>query len=57
MVPIIIGMVILGGYFQLRSSAFLSAGNLTNLFIQSTPFILLGMAEIWLLCSAISTSR
>ena len=49
MVPIIIGMVILGGYFQLRSSAFLSAGNLTNLFIQSTPFILLGMAEIWLL--------
>jgi len=26
MVPIIIGMVILGGYFQLRSSAFLSAG-------------------------------
>jgi D-xylose transport system permease protein len=28
---------------------FLSAGNITNLFIQATIFILLGMAEIWLL--------
>jgi D-xylose transport system permease protein len=49
MVPIIIGMVILGGYFQFRSSAFLSSGNLTNLFINSCPYILLGLAEIWLL--------
>jgi D-xylose transport system permease protein len=49
MVPIIIGIIILGAYFQIRSSAFLSSGNLTNLFIQSTPFMLLGMAEIWLL--------
>jgi D-xylose transport system permease protein len=49
MVPIIIGMVILGAYFQFRSSAFLSSGNLTNLFINSCPYILLGMAEIWLL--------
>jgi D-xylose transport system permease protein len=49
MIPIIIGIIILGAYFQFRSSAFLSAGNLTNLFIQSTPFMLLGMAEIWLL--------
>jgi D-xylose transport system permease protein len=49
MVPIIIGMIILGAYFQFRSSAFLSSGNLTNLFINSCPYILLGMAEIWLL--------
>ncbi len=49
MVPIIIGIIILGAYFQFRSSAFLSSGNLTNLFINSCPFILLGMAEIWLL--------
>ena len=28
---------------------FLSAGNITNLFIQATIYILLGMAEIWLL--------
>lgn len=49
MLPIIVGLVILGGYFEIRSSTFLSAGNLTNLFIQSTVFILLGMCEIWLL--------
>jgi len=48
--------VILRWVFQLRSSAFLSAGNLTNLFIQSTPFILLGMAEIWLLLLGDMTS-
>jgi D-xylose transport system permease protein len=49
MLPIIVGLVILGAYFEIRSSTFLSAGNLTNLFIQSTVFILLGMCEIWLL--------
>ena len=49
MVPIILGIVVLGAYFQFRSSAFLSSGNLTNLFINSCPFILLGMAEVWLL--------
>jgi D-xylose transport system permease protein len=49
MVPIIVGLIVLGAYFQIRSSTFLSAGNLTNLFIQATVFILLGMAEIWLL--------
>ena len=49
MLPIIVGLLILGAYFEIRSSTFLSAGNLTNLFIQSTVFILLGMAEIWLL--------
>ena len=49
MLPIIIGLVVLGGYFQFRSSTFLSANNLTDLFVQATIFILLGMAEIWLL--------
>ena len=36
-------------FFQIKSSAFLSAGNLTNLLTQGTTFILLGMAEIWVL--------
>jgi D-xylose transport system permease protein len=49
LLPIIIGIVILGAYFQYRSSAFLSPGNLNNLFIQSATYMLLGMAEIWLL--------
>lgn len=47
--PILIGLIALVIYFQIRSSVFLSAGNITNLFVQSTIFILLGMAEIWLL--------
>ncbi|HET9089692.1 MAG TPA: hypothetical protein VFN54_05265 [Acidimicrobiales bacterium] len=49
MVPIVLGLAILVVYFQMRNSVFLSAGNVTNLFVQATVFILLGMAEIWLL--------
>ena len=49
MVPIVLGLAILVVYFQVRNSVFLSAGNVTNLFVQATVFILLGMAEIWLL--------
>jgi D-xylose transport system permease protein len=47
--PILIGLAALIVYFYIRSSVFLSAGNITNLFIQATIFILLGMAEIWVL--------
>lgn len=47
--PIILGLVVLVVYFQVRNSVFLSSGNLTNLFVQATIFILLAMAEIWLL--------
>ena len=49
LVPIIVGLVVLVIYFQSRSSNFISAQNLTNLMIQATVFVLLGMAEIWLL--------
>ncbi len=49
MVPIVIGLAALVAYFQVRSPVFLSAGNITNLFMQATIFVLLGMAEIWLL--------
>ena len=49
MVPMVLGLAILVIYFQVRNSVFLSAGNVTNLFVQATVFILLGMAEIWLL--------
>ena len=48
-VPVIIALVVLVIYFQVRSSVFLSADNVTNLFIQAVGFILLGMAEVWLL--------
>jgi ABC-type xylose transport system permease subunit len=43
------GLTSLVLYFYFRNHVFLHPDNLTNLFIQSTVFILLGMAEIWLL--------
>ncbi len=49
LVPITVGLLVLIVYFQVRNSVFLSASNLTNLSIQATIYILLGMAEIWLL--------
>ncbi len=49
LVPVLIGLLVLVIYFQVRNTVFLSAGNLTNLFIQATIFILLAMAETWLL--------
>ncbi len=49
LLPILLGLAVLVIYFQIRNSVFLSAGNLTNLFVQATIFILLAMAETWLL--------
>lgn len=49
MIPIVVGLLVLGGYFEARSSAFLGVTNLTNLCVQASIFILLGMGEIWLL--------
>ncbi len=49
LLPILFGLAVLVAYFQVRNSVFLSAGNLTNLFVQATIFILLAMAETWLL--------
>ena len=47
--PVLGGLVILVIIFQVQNSVFLSAGNLTNLFVQGTTFVLLGMAEVWVL--------
>ena len=47
--PVVAGLIILVIIFQSKSSVFLSAGNLTNLLVQGSVFILLGMAEVWVL--------
>ncbi len=47
--PVTIGLIAIVIYFQSRNSLFLSAGNLVNLLVQGTPFIVLGMAEVWVL--------
>ena len=49
MLPIIVGLIALCIYFESRSSTFITVANLNNLVIQATVFVLLGMAEIWLL--------
>lgn len=47
--PVILGLVIVAIIFQLQQSVFLSAGNLVNLLEQAGPFIMLGMAEVFVL--------
>lgn len=47
--PVILGLVVIVIFFQVRNSLFLSAGNLVNLMIQGAPFVLLGMAEVFVL--------
>ena len=47
--PVIVGLVVIVIFFQVKSSLFLSAGNLVNLMAQSAFIITLGMAEIFVL--------
>ena len=47
--PIIVGLIAIVVFFQAKNSLFLSAGNLVNLMIQGAPFIVLGMAEVFVL--------
>lgn len=47
--PVIGGLVVIVAVFQAQSPAFLSAGNLTNLLVQGSVFMLLGMAEVFVL--------
>ncbi len=47
--PVIVGLIIIVIFFQIEQSQFLTAGNLVNLFVQSTVFIMFGAAEIFAL--------
>jgi D-xylose transport system permease protein len=47
--PVVGGLILLVIIFQVQDSVFLSAGNLTNLLVQGSVFVLLGMAEVWVL--------
>jgi D-xylose transport system permease protein len=47
--PVVAGLILLVIIFQVQDSVFLSAGNLTNLLVQGAVFVLLGMAEVWVL--------
>jgi D-xylose transport system permease protein len=47
--PVIVGLLIIGVIFQVQNSNFLTAGNLVNLMVQGSTFMLLGMAEVFAL--------
>jgi D-xylose transport system permease protein len=47
--PVILGLVVIVVYFQIRNSLFLSAGNLVNLMTQAAWIVTLGMAEVFVL--------
>jgi D-xylose transport system permease protein len=47
--PVIVGLLIIGIIFQVQNDNFLSAGNLVNLLVQAAVFMLLGMAEVFAL--------
>jgi D-xylose transport system permease protein len=47
--PVIIGLIVIVLIFQVKSSLFLSAGNLVNLMTQAAFIITLGMAEVFVL--------
>ena len=48
-IPIIIGLIVICIFFEVQSSAFLTATNIVNLFVQAAFIILLGMAELYAL--------
>ncbi len=47
--PVVIGLIAIVTYFQIRSSLFLSASNLVNLMTQAAFIIMFGMAEVFVL--------
>src|SRR4051812_32971615 len=47
--PILIGILVIGAYFQYRNSNFLSAGNFVNLIVQMSPFAIIGMGMVFVL--------
>jgi D-xylose transport system permease protein len=47
--PIIAGLIVICIFFAVQSSAFLTATNIVNLFVQAAFIVLLGMAELYAL--------
>jgi D-xylose transport system permease protein len=47
--PIMVGLAAIIIVFQTQNSVFLSAGNITNLLVQGSVFVLFGLAEVFVL--------
>jgi len=47
--PVVLGVILIAIIFQTQNSRFLSAGNLVNLLVQASVFMLIGMGEVFVL--------
>jgi D-xylose transport system permease protein len=47
--PILVGIVVIAIYFQIRNSQFLTAGNFVNLIAQMSPIAIIGMGMVFVL--------
>jgi D-xylose transport system permease protein len=49
LLPIILGLVLIAIFFQSQNAQFLSAGNLVNLLVQGSVYMLIGMGQVYVL--------
>jgi D-xylose transport system permease protein len=49
LLPVVVGLLLIAVIFQVLNSKFLSAGNLVNLLVQGSIYMLLAMAEVYVL--------
>jgi D-xylose transport system permease protein len=47
--PVIVGLVLIAIIFQSQDSKFLSAGNMVNLLVQGSAFMVIGMGQVFVL--------
>ncbi|HTW43192.1 MAG TPA: hypothetical protein VMD79_12855 [Solirubrobacteraceae bacterium] len=47
--PIVVGLIVVGAFFQIERSEFLTAPNIVNLLVQAAIFVLFGAAEVFAL--------
>jgi D-xylose transport system permease protein len=47
--PVLVGLIAIGVFFQIENSAFLTDGNLVNLFVEASLYVVIGAAETFIL--------
>ncbi len=47
--PVVLGVILIGILFQSQNDKFLSSGNIVNLLVQGAVFMLIGMGEVFVL--------
>ena len=50
--PVVLGLILISAIFQSQNANFLSPGNLVNLMVQGSVFMLIGMGEVFVLLLA-----